>query len=294
MAVFEINNVHVYIDDKLKRQLDKKVIPDLQRKDKDRVFIIDGGEGTGKSQMGIHQLGGYIASQLKTHYQLDNICMTPEEFKKRIMSANKNEVVIFDEGHRGFGSISVLSEINKILTDLMMEMRQKNLCVIIIMPTFFMLNKYVALFRASGLFHIYERKGNRGFWVFYNKKNKLKLYLKGKRDLNYNCIHYPRFRGRFYNQWCINEEEYRKKKEKAFETKPRIIKAEKYIKQRDILVYIFNKELNLSQRKIAELFKKYKIELTRAGIQAILEQFKPKDEQKYEDVGEKDESDEET
>lgn len=292
MVVFEINGVNVYIDDRLKRQLDKKVIPDLQRKDKDRVFIIDGGEGTGKSQMGIHQLGGYIASQLETHYGLDNICMTPEEFKKRIMSANKNEVVVFDEGHRGFGSISVLSEINKILTDLMMEMRQKNLCVIIIMPTFFMLNKYVALFRASGLFHIYERKGNRGFWVFYNKKNKLKLYLKGKKDLNYNCIHYPRFRGRFYNQWCINEEEYRKKKEKAFETKPRIIKAEKYIKQRDGFIYLLHEELHFSIRKIAELCKKYQIELQRGGIAAILDSFKPKDEQKFEDDGQKDESEE--
>lgn len=289
MAVFELNNVKVYIGDRLKSQLDKKVIPDLQRKDKDVVFIVDGGEGTGKSTQGINSLGGYIASQLKTHYQLDNICMTPEEFKKRIMTANKNEVVVFDEGHRGFGSISVLSEINKILTDLMMEMRQKNLCVIIIMPTFFMLNKYVALFRARGLFHIYERKGNRGFWVYFNKKNKLTLYLKGKKDLNYNCIHWPRFRNRFYNQWVINEEEYKEKKRKAFETKPRIIKAEKYIKQRDTFIYILNKELNLSQRKIAELCKRYKIELTRAGIQSILEKFNPKSE----DNGEKDESDEE-
>jgi hypothetical protein len=200
--------------------------------------------------------------------------MTPEEFRKRVMSSRKREVVVFDEGHRGFGSVSVLSEINKILTDLMMEMRQKNLCVIIIMPTFFMLNKYVALFRASGLFHIYERKGNRGFWVYYNKKNKLKLYLKGKKDLNYNCMPYPRFRGRFYNQWVINETEYRKKKETAFEKRPRMIRAEKYIKQRDRLVLLLHNEFGLGSKKLTNLAEVYGIGLKLAGIKAILEQFK--------------------
>lgn len=277
MAVFEINEVQSFIDDRLKRQIDKKVVPDLQRKDKDKVFIIDGNERSGKSTYGINSFGGYIASCLKTHYDLDNICMTPEEFRKRVMSAKKKEVIIFDEGHRGFGSISVLSEINKILTDLMMEMGQKNLCIIIIMPTFFMLNKYVAIFRTVGLFRVYERKGNRGFWVFYNRKNKLKLYLKGKKDLNYNCMPYPRFRGRYFNKWVINEEEYRKKKELAFEKRPRMIKSEKYIKQRDRLVLLLHNELGYGSKKLAILAEIYRIGIKREGFRAILGQFKPKE-----------------
>ena len=54
----------------------------------------------------------------------------------------KNEVVIYDEAHRGMASARSLSEINKILKDLMMEMGQRNLFVVIVLPTIFLLDKY--------------------------------------------------------------------------------------------------------------------------------------------------------
>lgn len=275
MAVFEYKNKNFYIDDGLKRQLDEKVLPDLKKKDKDVVFIVDGKERGGKSKFA-DILQAYVASVLETDYDLDNVCMTPEEFRNKVQSANKNEGVTYDEAHRGMGSRRALSEVNNILIDLMMEMGQRNLFVVVVLPTFFMLDRYPALYRARGLFHVYERKGQRGFWVYFNERKKQELYIKGKKLLNYNCMHWPKFRGRFYNQYSIDEEEYRKKKAKAFNDKPRLTKAETYIDQRDILLHVLSKELDLGEIKLAKLLKEYKFPLKHSVIGMILKEMKGK------------------
>lgn len=269
MANFNFNGTSIYIDDRLKEQIDTKVIPDLMKRDKDVVFGVDGKEGSGKSKFA-DIIGSYASTQLKTEYDLSCICTKPLEFRDKIKSAKKNQVVIYDEAHRGMASRRTLSEINSILIDLMMEMRQKNLFVIIVLPTFFMLDRYVALYRLKGLFHIYERHGKRGFWVYFKEKHKLYLYIKGKKLYNYNCMRWPRFRGRFYNQYAINEEEYRAKKAHSFEEKERVTRAEIYIEQRDRLLGLLHDEFNLSGRKITKLLKTYGVPLKHTQVADIL------------------------
>lgn len=265
MATFEFNGKTIYIDGRLKKQLDKKILPSLLKEDKDVVFVVDGGEREGKSKFA-DLLGVYAASILKTAYDLSCFGMTPEEFRNKILTSEKRCVVIYDEAHRGMASARTLSEINNILKDLMMEMGQKNLFVIIVLPTFFLLDKYAALFRAKGLFHVYERKGKRGFWVYFNKRNKLKLYRGGKKEFDYNCIKWPRFRGRFLKQYAVDEQEYKKKKSKAFKEKPRITKGEVYKAQRDTALYIIHKEFNVNDIQIAKLCKKYRWDVKRRTI----------------------------
>ncbi len=269
MAGFEFNGKNFYIDDGLKRELESKVLKELSEKDKDVVFLVDGRERSGKSKFA-DILGAFASLNLKTKYDISNICMTPNEFRDKIQNASKNQVVIYDEAHRGMGSRRALSEINNILIDLMMEMGQKNLFVIIVMPTFFMLDRYPALFRARGLFHIYERKGQRGFWVYFNEKNKQTLFILGKKLLNYNCMKFPNFRGRFYNQYAVDEKEYREKKLKSFKDKPRITKSEVYVNQRDKLLYLISKEFDINNTKLSELIKEYGLKLARNTISEIL------------------------
>lgn len=269
MATFEFKGKTFYIDGRLKRQLDNKIIPDLKKRDKDCVFIIEGKERTGKTKFS-DILAAYIASELRTEYNLSNVCMSPQEFRNKIMSAKKRQPVIYDEAHRGMASARALSEINNILKDLMMEMGQKNLLVLINLPTFFLLDKYAALFRARGVFHIYEKKGRRGFWVFFNERNKLTLYMKGKKEFNYNCMKWPRFRGRFYNQYAIDEQEYRKKKALSFKKRPRITRAETYKAQRDSLFWYMNKKLDINQTKIAEISEEMDIVIKRNTISEII------------------------
>lgn len=276
MATFEFNSKTFYIDDTLKKQIDNKIVPELSKKDKDVVFAVDGKERSGKSKFA-DILGAYVSTCLKTDYNLNSVCLSPEEFRNKVQNATKNEVIIYDEAHRGMGSRRALSEINNILVDLMMEMGQRNLFVIIVLPTFFMLDRYPALYRTRGLFHIYERKGQRGFWAYFNEKHKLNLYIKGKKLLNYNCIKWPKFRGRFYNQYAVDEEEYRTKKAKAFTDKPRITRAETYMEQRDIVIYaLWNETGQLSSIKLAHIGKKYGLALKERQLREILEKMRGK------------------
>jgi len=269
MAFFDFNGGEYFVDNKLKGQLDRKVIPDLKRKDKDAVFVVDGEERSGKSVFSMG-LGAYVASVLKTDFNLSNICMDPSEFRSKIEKSKKNEVVIYDEAHRGMASSRALSEINKILKDLMMEMGQRNLLVIIVLPTIFLLDKYAALFRARGLFHIYENRRRRGFWVYYNKANKLKLYMKGKKEFNYNCMKYPYFRGIFFDRYPVSEEQYREKKAKSFKNKPRITKSDTLMLQRDILMRILHEKYKLPSKDIEKILKKGKAEMTARRVRGIV------------------------
>ena len=275
MVVFEYKGKKFYMDGRLKKQIDEKVIPDLKKRDKDVVFCVDGKERSGKSKFS-DILAAYVASQLGTDYNLGCICMDPFEFRDRIKAAKKNEVVIYDEAHRGMSSRRSMSEVNAILVDLMMEMGQKNLCVFVVLPTFFMLDRYVALFRIRGLFHIYERKGKRGFWVYFNEKSKLYLYDQGKKYFNYNCLHWPMFRGRFYEQYSVDEEEYRQKKKNSFEVKPAPAlnkRLEVLMDQRDKAIYALSRELKMGERKLSKFLIERGIKLEHAAIGNILSKF---------------------
>lgn len=272
MALFNYKGKEFYIDGGLQRRLDNSVIPSLQEKDMDAVFCVDGPERSGKSVFS-QTVAAYFGYKLNREVKLDNICVTAEEFRNAIVNAKKNDIIINDEAHRGMGSSSALSEINKILKDLMMEMGQKNLCVFIILPTFFELQKYQALFRTRGLFHIYLRKGKRGNWVYFNRKNKQYLYLKGKKDLNYNCMKWPSFRGRFLNQYVVDEMEYRKKKASSFKSVGRKTKEEKFKEQRDKFINIIVKDLGVTHEELANLCKKREITMKRTNITEIVNSF---------------------
>lgn len=276
---------NIYIDKRLNRQIDEKVIPDLKKQDEDCVFAIDGKEGSGKSVFAMG-LGYHCAAKLGTKFDISNICFKPDQFREKIMNVPDKSVVIYDEAHRGMASARALSEINNILKDLMMEMRQKNLLVIVVLPTIFLLDRYIALFRARGLFHIYKLKRKKGFWVYFNESRKLKLYIKGKKEFNYNAAgRWPKFRGRFYNQYGVDEQEYRAEKRKAFVERPRHTKADHYIEQRNLLIWVLYQELAKSSIKISKLIKKYGGSLTSRAIRDILAGFKRKNGEKAEAEG---------
>ena len=277
MVHFEINGKRLYIDDRIKTQLDSKIIPELKRKDMDAVFIVDGKERIGKSVFAM-SIGSYVASCFKSKFDLSNICLNPLEFRDKIQKASKNETVIYDEAHRGMGSAGALTEINKILKDLMMEMGQKNLFVVVVLPTFFLLDRYIVLFRARGLFHIYTNKRQRGYWVFYNERNKKRLFLKGKKEFNYNCITFPSLRGRFMNGYPVSEEEYRKKKSKSFKEGFRQTRNETAEQNTSRLAPLLKKEYGLTIDSINNLYKHYKIVRSRASIALDLRKYTEKTE----------------
>ena len=114
-------------------------------KDWDRVYLIDGNEGAGKSLLGL-QLGYFFDKTL----DISRITFSGQEFSKAIANAKKNQVVIFDEAFNGLSSSGATSKLNRLLVSKLMECRQKNLFIIIILPTIFLLQKYAAIFRSKG------------------------------------------------------------------------------------------------------------------------------------------------
>lgn len=250
--------------------LDTKLIPylndvkkNIDKKDRDYVVLVDGYEGSGKSTFAI-QMGRYLDNTLN----LNKICMTADEFKQAIINAKKGDCIIYDEAVTGLSSGESITRIGRLLKSMMMQMRQKNLFVIIVIPSFFELNRYAVLGRAKGLFHIYERNGLRGYFVGYNKSDMKKVYLNGRKHYSYCWRSF--FNGRFYGKYAVDEEQYKKKKEEAlFNTdsdEGGIGYLEKrWIKARDLLTRMLI-EKGVKQIEIVEFFGRYGVKIHQQNV----------------------------
>ncbi len=201
------------------------------KKDADVVIVIDGQEGSGKSVFTMQ-----LAKLLNPEFSLNDIVFTPEDFVQKIDKAKKFQVILYDEAYSGLASRQSLSAVNKLLVSNMIQMRQKNLFVLIVLPSFFMLDKYVALFRSKVLFHIYSSKGKRGKWLGFNEKKKKQLYLKGQKTMDYNFPRIHMFRGKFNGNYVIDEQKYRKMKEQALKNSVITEPKSRFEQQRNILI----------------------------------------------------------
>lgn len=275
--------IEYYIDDRLKKNLKEKIIPDLQKRDKDCFLAIDGKEGSGKSTLAL-QIGKYVDPTLN----LDRICFNAEDFRKQVLNAKKGQCIIFDEAFVGLSSRASMSGVNKALVSMMMQQRQKNLFVIIVLPTFFLLDIYAALWRTRNLIHVYESKGKRGYFRVYNSKKKKLLYLRGKKTYSYLTKGKYKvetsFRGRFYGKFALGddkeEEIYRRKKEQALretESNPMSSGQIKYRNQRNLLLYILRKETKMTYEEISNYLNEYDLEISRAQVGQICSKFGDKE-----------------
>lgn len=177
------------------------------KKDWDMIFAVDGPEGSGKSVFA-QQLAFYCDPTLT----VDNITFTPQEFRKAIVNANPYQSVVYDEAYTGLSARGSMGVVNRTLVSMLAEIRQKNLFIFVVMPTFFDLDKYVALWRSRGLWSIYTGEDfERGYVRFYDVERKKELYIKGKKFYNYLVVK-PNFRSRFTNHYTVDKKLYKQKK----------------------------------------------------------------------------------
>ncbi|KKN20289.1 hypothetical protein LCGC14_0937010 [marine sediment metagenome] len=230
-------------------------------KDWDRVFIIDGEEGSGKSLLGL-QLGYFLDPTLC----IDRITFSGQEFSKAINQSEKNQCIIFDEAFNGLASAGAISSLNKLIVRKLMECRQKNLFIIIILPTIFELQKYAAIFRSKALFHVYATsQGVRGYYRVYNKSKKKLLYLQGKKLYSYS---YPYLKNssRFYGIYPIDEQEYRAKKLKSLQDEDKQEREKKDVLIVGVFSKILKEQFKMTFRKQEEILKTHNILLDRTNI----------------------------
>jgi hypothetical protein len=243
----------------------------INKRDRDWAGIVDGDEGSGKTT-----LASQMAFFVDPTFNQKRLCLTPNDFVEAVNSAEKGQAVVFDEGFTGLSSKRALSKINQLLIELMMEMRKKNLFVLICIPSVFYLEKYIVLHRARALFHTYFSRGKPGQYMIYNKKKLKLLYLFGKRKMSYS---FPtvRTKKRFPNIHPIDWETYErrkianlKKKEKEKEGKLSM----KWREHRDYLIYGLYKEYSMSIKEIKGIINAQGVAISKRTVQEIIKNIK--------------------
>jgi len=249
---YKENKVDYYISPPAEVELNKARKAVLT-KDRDFVIAIDGEEGSGKSV-----LAQQIAKKLDPDFNLDKITFNSDQFIKALKTCPKNSCIVLDEAFSSANSRATLTEVNRSLIGVATEMRQRNLFVIIVIPSFFDLDKYFALWRCRALFHVYfDKKGGRGRYVIFPKTSKKYLYLQGKKFYDYSKPASPYPVCRFNNHYTVDEKEYRIKKAEAFKRRTVSNIARKWGKQRNALINELFHNRKVAIREFEKIFLKW-------------------------------------
>jgi len=268
--------INYSMSSRLKHNLDSKIIPSIQKRDKDCVLVVDGKEGTGKSTLAFQ-----IAKYVDNSFNLKRIVFSPDEFREAILTAKPHQAIVYDEAFTGFSSRASLSPVNRVLVSLAMQMRQKNLFILIVLPTIFLLDKYMAIFRTKALIHVFESRGKRGYFKVYNSPKKRYLILMGQKTMTYKIKGlYTRFKGRFYGKFALGsselEDKYRKRKEKALADSEKTSMSSAQVKfreQRDLLIWLFRKYTKLKYKEIENILLDYDFAMSFQQISKICNKF---------------------
>ena len=121
MARVTVAGLSYTMDGILKSNLD--LCKELIRQDIDYPFIIDGPVGGGKSVIA-QQLGHYVSDG---DFSIEDVVFSPKDFIARVRSREKYKAIVWDECFRGLASGSSMSRINKEITEVLNECRDRNL-----------------------------------------------------------------------------------------------------------------------------------------------------------------------
>ncbi len=261
MVKIEINGEDFSIDGYLKQKLDN--IKLILSKDWDAVILVDGIEGSGKSTLSF-VCGWYITDGKLT---INNICEGTEDAFKKLEQLPKGSTLIIDEGSLMFSSKEVMRKEQRQLIKILQIIRQKCMCLIVVSPSFFDLNKYIAISRSRFLLHVYtDKKLNRGRFCYFSEKKKHKLYIFGKK--NFNSYAKPRsdFVGTFSNFNPFGDEYLelkRKSLRESFKEDKKTIapRHQGWLNQRDLLLRYIVVNKWSSQRGLERYFAENNVKM---------------------------------
>lgn len=224
----------------------------VNNKDRDFVAVYDGEEGVGKSVLAMQH-----AKILDPNFNIDNIVFTADAFIKKIKDPNtkKGSCILLDEAFNAANSRASLTEVNRSMVALATEMRQKNLFVLLVLPTFFDLDRYFAIWRCRALFHVYFTPEEDRNYIVFDKISKKLLYLHGKKTYDYSYPKAPFPPSTFYDHYVVDETEYRALKAEAFKKRTVSNQARNWLLQRNALIKYIIKTVGLNQIQINDILK---------------------------------------
>lgn len=251
-----LQHKEVYMDRLIKAELEK-VKHRVLTKDRDFIAIVDGEEGVGKSV-----LAQQIAAFLDPEFNLDKIVFTSDDFIKIIKDPNtkKGSCIVLDEAFAAANSRSCLTEVNRAMIGIATEMRQKNLFILMVIPSFFDLDKYFALWRCRALFHVYFTPDEDRHYILFPRDSKKVLYLLGKKTYNYSKPQAPFPPCKFFNTYTVDETAYRLKKSEAFKKRTVSNMARRWFNQRNAYIKYIMKALGLTQDEVAKIPTQYGVD----------------------------------
>jgi len=187
--------------------------------------------------------------------------------------------LIYDEAGADLAGSKMMSQMTQDVLDFYRECGQYNMLNILVLPDFFDLPKTIALTRSIFLIDVdyhADKEGvfMRGDFKFYSRPNKKNLYLKGKREQNYNAWYYD-FHGRFLNFYPIDEAKYRKAKVEALKHRERR-RGNVVIDQRDACWYMLLYEFNMTQPELSQRMSNWTGRFVpQQTISDAIQRFKP-------------------
>jgi len=130
------------------------------------------------------------------------------KLKETAYKIGKNKSLVYDEAREGLDSKKQMEKYTKTLLDFFSQCGNLNQMVHIVLPEYFELPKTIAITQSIFLINCYARNGfDRGYFDFFNRKDKKFLYIKGTKFLDYMSQR-PSFKGTFNNYMPFNREEY--------------------------------------------------------------------------------------
>ncbi len=274
------------IDNTFRKALDRIKLR-LKKKDNDFQMLMIGNEGSGKSVLAMQ-----ICSYIDPTFNLDRVCFTAEDFKNQVMKGKPGQAIMLDESS-DLSVRSSLSKLNKMMNNLFAQQRQLRLFCLIVIPSVYMLDRYSALHRSEAMIYTEIGKNNRHIFNVLNRDNKLRIILEGKKTMDTKKV-ILKYRddipyATFTNSYAlIDEGLYRTKKLTAFKKmgEDDFDTVDKGLTLRNEVIYkILHQSYKLNSYKIAELFLKHNISLTRSGIRNILVKCKKEEDfEKYKEV----------
>jgi len=163
------------------------------------------------------------------HSVKENMVFNGSELIKqgnKLGRSHQYSTLIFDEAGADLEGVKAMKQTTQAVRDYLRECGQYNMLNILVLPEFFDLPKGIAISRAIAMINVYwlpDSEGNftRGFFKFYNKPDKKLLYLKGKKNLDYNS-HTETFYGKFPRFYTYNEEKYKEQKRAALKNREKL------------------------------------------------------------------------
>jgi len=150
-----VTDKNIYLNKILKGDLDVGLYA-VKNKNQDLLIVIDGAEGSGKSQTA-RQIGYYCAHVLGTKFDTEtskNIHFDLNDYMKTSMEGEKGRILILDESRKILNKKRSMGKEAVAFTNFLSECRSRNQVHIIVLPAYHDLDSNIALWRLSMVIHM--------------------------------------------------------------------------------------------------------------------------------------------